>query len=172
MRAEYESLMAELVAPDNLEEAYTTYKTVREKQRTLLRNIHDYRLLQDILNYMASQIKVVEEHNWYIKMNREKTYQRCVELLEECKTILAEQNLGNEELEDKWEECYGEASLLTMIIIDLETDIKAPETGTETEGNLDHTDIYTLQGIKTDTPSKGIRIIRYSDGTVKKVYTR
>jgi hypothetical protein len=31
---------------------------------------------------------------------------------------------------------------------------------------------YTLQGIKTDTPSKGIRIIRYSDGTVKKVYTR
>jgi len=31
---------------------------------------------------------------------------------------------------------------------------------------------YTLQGIKTDTPSKGIRIIRYSDRTVKKVYTR
>ena len=121
---------------------------------------------------IKEQIKSAEEYDFYIEMNREEAYLRCLELVEECKVILAEQNLGNEELEDKWEECYGEASLLTMIIIDLETDIKAPETGTETEGNLDHTDIYTLQGIKTDTPSKGIRIIRYSDGTVKKVFTR
>ena len=44
--------------------------------------------------------------------------------------------------------------------------------GNEAEKNLYDTDIFNLQGIKADTPSKGIHIIRYSDGTVKKVYTR
>ena len=44
--------------------------------------------------------------------------------------------------------------------------------GTETDDNLNHAAIYTLQGFKTTSPSKGIQIIRYSDGTVKKVYTR
>lgn len=43
---------------------------------------------------------------------------------------------------------------------------------TDTKANADRSFIYTLQGIKTDTPSKGIHIIRYSDGTTKKVYTR
>ena len=32
--------------------------------------------------------------------------------------------------------------------------------------------IFSPAGIQTGTPSKGIRIIRYSDGTTKKVYTR
>ena len=32
--------------------------------------------------------------------------------------------------------------------------------------------VFTPQGVKTSTNSKGIRIIRYSDGTTKKVYTR
>ncbi len=172
MRAEYEALMAEFVAPDNLEEAITSYKTVREMQRTLLRNIKDYRLLQDNLDFMARQIKSAEEYDFYIEMNREEAYLRCLELVEECKVILAEQNLGNEELEAKWDECYGYANSLTKIIKILETEIKAPEMGTETDDNLNHAAIYTLQGIKTTTPSKGVHIIRYSDGTTKKVYTR
>ncbi len=49
--------------------------------------------------------------------------------------------------------------------IDDDKDTDSKRTGSDRR-------IYTLQGIKTDTPSKGIRIIRYSDGTVKKVYTR
>ena len=49
--------------------------------------------------------------------------------------------------------------------IDDDKDTDSKRTGSDRR-------IYTLQGIKTDAPSKGIHIIRYSDGTVKKVYTR
>ena len=70
------------------------------------------------------------------------------------------------------EELQAATNALNEKVTQYETAIKAPETGTETEENLEHKDIFNLQGIKADTPSKGIYIIRYSDGTVKKVYTR
>ena len=49
--------------------------------------------------------------------------------------------------------------------IDDDKDTDSKRTGSDRR-------IYTLQGIKTDAPSKGIHIIRYSDGRVKKVYKR
>ena len=172
MRAEYESLMAELAAPDNLEEAIATYKTVREKQRMLLRNINDYRLLQDIMGILKEDVQLFEDYNLHVQMHREDIFQRCLELVEECKSILAEQNLGNEELEEKWKECYDYAHDLTVTIHDWETDVQTPEMDTITNEDDNKTAIYTLQGIRTGTPSKGLRIIRYSDGTVKKIFTR
>ena len=54
--------------------------------------------------------------------------------------------------------------------------IRSPKVGNESEERSMSSPIETYlpsgQKIKTDTPSKGIRIIRYSDGTVKKVYSK
>ena len=170
LRADYEALMEGLVVPDNLEEAVVTYETVRGKQKELIRNIKDYRLLQDIMGLLKEDVQLFEENNLHVEMHREVIFQRCVELIEECNTILAEQNLGNEDLEEKWKECYDYEHDLTVTIHDWETAIKTPET--EAEEDFDNAVIYSLQGIRTTTPSNGIHIIRYSDGTVKKVYTR
>ena len=45
-------------------------------------------------------------------------------------------------------------------------------TATQISANSSATYLLSGQKVTTDTPSKGIRIIRYSDGTTKKVYTR
>jgi hypothetical protein len=42
-------------------------------------------------------------------------------------------------------------------------------TAAEVATNRTVTDIYSLDGRKVDTPRRGIYIVRYSDGTTRKV---
>ena len=120
----------------------------------------------------------VTKADYEAQQKRLQTYRASQELLtalEKAKSLgldISVEQTVYDNTDSSTEELLAATNALNEKATQYETAIKAPETGTETEGNLDHTDIYTLQGIKTDIPSKGLSIIRNSDGTVKKVFTR
>ena len=68
------------------------------------------------------------------------------------------------------EEAISTLGEIRQLIRNYQTDISRPN---DSDSPIP-VELYQLSGQKVNTtsPSKGIRIIRYSDGTVKKVYTR
>ena len=71
---------------------------------------------------------------------------------------------------------FNEPATKVYVDIPVISGIRSPKAGSGNEekstGSPTETYLPSGQKIKTDSPSKGIHIIRYSDGTVKKVYTR
>ena len=120
----------------------------------------------------------VTKADYEAQQKRLQTYRASQELLaalEKAKSLgldISVEQTVYDNADSSTEELLASTNALNEKSTQYETAIKAPEMGTETDDNLNHAAIYTLQGFKTTSPSKGIQIIRYSDGTVKKVYTR
>ena len=155
LRNDYEVMAKEYLYPETLEEAKMYEQAIRTKQKEITDCIKAYEELQ----------KSVDDIKRALEMGFDIEYfgESAVALALEADEIMKEGGYTAEEARSTHRE-------ISQLIRKYQTDISTPN-------NSDSpipVELYQLSGQKVNatTPSKGFRIIRYSDGTTKKVYTR
>ena len=155
LREEYEAIMKDYAHPETLEEAKNHDQILKAKQKEIADCIKAYKELR----IMVDDIKQAIEDGF----DFEDFGKSAVDLALEADEIMKEGGYTADEAIST----LGEIRNLIRVY---KTDLSTPN-------NSDSpipVERYKLSGQKVNatTLSKGIHIIRYSDGTVKKVYTR
>ena len=155
LREEYEAIIKDYAHPETLEEAKNYDQIIKAKQKEIADCIKAY----EELRRMVDDIKQAMEQGYDI----EDFGKSAVDLALEADEIMKEGGYTAEEALST----LGEIRNMIRVY---KTDISTPNIS----DSPIPVEIYQLTGqrVNATTPSKGIHIIRYSDGTVKKVYTR
>lgn len=155
LREEYEALIKDLAHPETLEEARNYNQNIKAKQKEIKDCIRAYEELQQMVDDIKQALEKGFEEDIFGKS--------AVDLALEADEIMKEG-------EYTAEEAISTLGEIRQLIRKYQTDISRPN-------NSDSpipVELYQLSGQRgnADTPKKSIHIIRYSDGTVKKVFTR
>ena len=155
LREEYEAIMKDYAHPETLEEAKNHDQILKAKQKEIADCIKAYKELR----IMVDDIKQAIEDGF----DFEDFGKSAVDLALEADEIMKEGGYTADEAIST----LGEIRNLIRVY---KTDLSTPN-------NSDSpipVERYKLSGqrVNATTPSKGIHIIRYSDGTTKKVYSR
>ena len=155
LRDDYEVMAKEYLYPDTLEEAKIYEQAIKAKQKEITDCINAYEELQ----------RCVDD----IKQALEKGYE--IEDFGESAVALAL------EADEKMKEGRYTAAEAISTLREINQLMRKYKTDISTPINCDSsipTDLILLSGqrVNANSPLKGIHIIRHSDGTVKKVYTR
>ena len=155
LRTEYEAMIKDYAHPETLEEAKMYEQAIKAKQKEITDCINAYEELQ----------RCVDD----IKQALEKGYE--IEDFGESAVALAL------EADEKMKEGRYTAAEAISTLREINQLMRKYKTDISTPINCDSsipTDLILLSGqrVNANSPLKGIHIIRYSDGTVKKVYVR
>ena len=155
LRTEYEAMIKDYAHPETLEEAKMYEQAIKAKQKEITDCINAYEELQRFVDDIKQALEKGFEEDIFGKS--------AVDLALEADEIMKEG-------EYTAEEAISTLGEIRQLIRKYQTDISRPN---DSDSPIP-VELYQLSGQRgnADTPQKGIHIIRYSDGTVKKVYTR